>query len=113
MNRYSTTLLLDNAITSLTKLFISKLIEFYSLKLPNQLDELYLKSESHLVKCTWNLGRIFVHLSKVENYAEFELNFVVPALLGDLQFGLSLSDLCCFRENMTKLSLDLRQLPCE
>ncbi|KRY99400.1 hypothetical protein T11_14816 [Trichinella zimbabwensis] len=28
-------------------------------------------------------------------------------------FALSLSDLCCFRENMTELSPDLRQLPCE
>ncbi|KRZ70447.1 hypothetical protein T10_1575 [Trichinella papuae] len=36
-----------------------------------------------------------------------------PALLADLQFGIGLSDLCCFRENMTELSPDLRQLPCE
>ncbi|KRZ66995.1 hypothetical protein T10_6253 [Trichinella papuae] len=43
----------------------------------------------------------------------FELYFVVPALLVDLQFGLGLSDLCCFRENMTELSPDLRQLLCE
>ncbi|KRZ13072.1 hypothetical protein T11_8719 [Trichinella zimbabwensis] len=66
--------------------------------------------QSNLAKCTWNLARISMHLSKVGNYAEFELYFVVPALLADLQFGLGLSDLCCFCENMTELSQDLRQL---
>ncbi|KRZ03347.1 hypothetical protein T11_7356 [Trichinella zimbabwensis] len=43
----------------------------------------------------------------------FELYFVVPELLADLQLGLGLFDLCYFRENMTELSPDLRQLPCE
>ncbi|KRZ10642.1 hypothetical protein T11_2642 [Trichinella zimbabwensis] len=60
-----------------------------------------------------HLARISMHLSKVGNYIEFELYFVVPALLADLQFGLGLSDLCCFCENMTELSQDLRQLLCE
>ncbi|KRZ02378.1 hypothetical protein T11_6924 [Trichinella zimbabwensis] len=43
----------------------------------------------------------------------FQLYFMVPTLKADLQFGLGLSDLCCFRENMTELSPDLRQLLCE
>ncbi|KRZ72097.1 hypothetical protein T10_8722 [Trichinella papuae] len=43
----------------------------------------------------------------------FELYFVAPALLAALQFGLGLSDLCCFRENMTELLPELRQLPFE
>ncbi|KRZ66529.1 hypothetical protein T10_9781 [Trichinella papuae] len=52
-------------------------------------------------------------------YLQIDLNvkkcpFILkPALLADLQFGIGLSDLCCFRENMTELSPDLRQLPCE
>ncbi|KRZ10018.1 hypothetical protein T11_15996 [Trichinella zimbabwensis] len=41
---------------------------------------------------------------------KFELYFVVPALLDALQFGLGLSDLCCFRENMTELLPDMQQL---
>ncbi|KRZ70075.1 hypothetical protein T10_12109 [Trichinella papuae] len=66
--------------------------------------------QSNLVKCTWNLARISMHLFKLCTYPKLG---IMQTLLGDLQFGLSLSDLCCFRENMTKLSLDLRQLPCE
>ncbi|KRZ70217.1 hypothetical protein T10_1833 [Trichinella papuae] len=54
-----------------------------------------------------------VHLSKVGNYAEFELYFVAQALLDALQFRLSLPGLCCFHENMTELSPELRKLPCE
>ncbi|KRY98732.1 hypothetical protein T11_18165 [Trichinella zimbabwensis] len=52
-------------------------------------------------------------------YLQIDLNVkkcpftLKPALLADLQFGIGLSDLCCFRENMTELSPDLRQLPCE
>ncbi|KRY40860.1 hypothetical protein T01_2585 [Trichinella spiralis] len=35
------------------------------------------------------------------------------ALLASHQFSLGLSHLCCFRENITELSQDLRQFPCE
>ncbi|KRZ53694.1 hypothetical protein T02_4962 [Trichinella nativa] len=95
--------------------------------------------QSNLVKCK-NFHALIqvVHLSKVGNYAEFnakkcpfisckivgnvDLNygykrllvvFVAPALLAALQFSPGLSDLCCFCENMTELSSDLRLLPCE
>ncbi|KRY77170.1 hypothetical protein T4B_1315 [Trichinella pseudospiralis] len=54
---------------------------------------------------------------RVWNYADrkwrVELYFLELALLAELQFSLSLSDLCCFLENMAELSSDLRQLPCE
>ncbi|KRZ06202.1 hypothetical protein T11_15602 [Trichinella zimbabwensis] len=63
--------------------------------------------QSNLVKCTWNLARISMHLFKLCTYPKLGI------MQSDLQFGLSLSDLRCFRENTTKLSLDLRQLPCE
>ncbi|KRZ11554.1 hypothetical protein T11_167 [Trichinella zimbabwensis] len=60
----------------------------------------------------------FVHLSKVRNHAEqlkgtITSHFVISALLAAHQFDLGLPDLCCFRENITELSSELWQLPCE
>ncbi|KRZ80775.1 hypothetical protein T10_12326 [Trichinella papuae] len=51
----------------------------------------------------------------LENKLRFDLHFVASALPAALQVSLGLSDLCCFCENMTELSPELRQLelPCE
>ncbi|KRZ96499.1 hypothetical protein T08_16053 [Trichinella sp. T8] len=79
---------------------------------------------------TWLSARISMHLSKLCTYRKLgimqignvDLNygykrllavFVAPALLAALQFSPGLSDLCCFCENMTELSSDMRLLPCE
>ncbi|XP_003378734.1 junction plakoglobin [Trichinella spiralis] len=66
---------------------------------------------SNLVKCTWNGICQESPYTYPNRKCWFELYIVVPALLAALQFSLGLSDLSCFRENMTELSPDLRQLP--
>ncbi|KRX52591.1 hypothetical protein T09_10745 [Trichinella sp. T9] len=53
----------------------------------------------------------------VKNPSEFTSDYLIShaqiALLASHQFSLGLSHLCCFRENITELSQDLQQLPCE